>query len=115
MNVMWSASQPMPVREVRQRINVDRDLAYTTVQTVMDVLWRKGWLSRTKQGRAYVYAAAGTREDYVSRLLDDALSDSPDRAAALVRFVERMEPDEVRELRRAWEMASQDRTAGRHP
>ena len=109
MDEVWSAAGPVRVREVLEEINRDRNLAYTTVQTVMDVLYRKGWLTRTKDGRANLYAATATREDYVAGLVEEALAVTDDRAAAMLRFVEDMDPDEARQLRRALDSAKSKR------
>lgn len=107
MNVVWSAPDRLPVREVWTRLNVarvnDRELAYTTVQTVMDILYRKGWLAREKHGRAYAYWATGSREDYAASLVGQVLDDSGDRAGVLVRLLEQLKPSEVNELRTALE------------
>src|SRR5439155_5067377 len=46
------------VREVSEQLNRDRPLAFNTVQTVMENLYRKGWLERHKDGRAYRYVAS---------------------------------------------------------
>lgn len=108
MGEVWSAEHPVRVRDVLSGINKRRQLAYTTVQTVMDVLHRKGWLSRCKDGRTNVYAATASREDYIAGLLGEALTETDDRAAALLRFFERMDADQARELRRAWDQAKAD-------
>ena len=42
---------------------LDASVAYTTVMTTMDRLFKKGLLSRRKTGRAFVYSAAATREE----------------------------------------------------
>lgn len=105
MDEVWSAGHPVRVRDVLSVINQRRPLAYTTVQTVMEVLYRKGWLSRCKAGRANIYAATGTREDYIAGLLGEALTETDDRPAALMRFFERMDATQARELRRAWDEA----------
>lgn len=99
MDEVWFAGAPVRVREIVDKLNLERPLAYTTVQTVMDVLYRKGWLSRTKDGRANVYEATATREDYVTGLLGEALAETDDRAAVLLRFVQQMDPAESAELR----------------
>lgn len=99
MDVMWTADGPLPVREVLARLREERELAYTTVQTVMDILFRKGWVDRELKRRAYVYWAKASREDYVAGLMADALDVSSDRNAALARFVERMDRAEVDRLR----------------
>src|SRR6266567_2358688 len=101
MDRVWAAEGGVLVRDVVDDLNRQREIAYTTVQTVMEILRRKGWLSREREGRAHRYMAAATRDDYTAGLMDEALGQVPDRAAALLRFVERMEPAEIEELRRA--------------
>ncbi|MBN9620569.1 MAG: BlaI/MecI/CopY family transcriptional regulator [Actinobacteria bacterium] len=105
MAEVWSAGRPVRVRDVLSRINRRKQLAYTTVQTVMEVLHRKGWLSRSKDGRANLYTATASREDYIAGLMGEALTETDDRAAALLRFFERMDAGQARELRRAWDQA----------
>lgn len=109
MEQVWVAGRPVRVREVLEPINAERELAYTTVQTVMDVLYRKGWLARVKEGRVNLYAATATRDDYVAGLVGEALAEADDRSAALLRLVEGMDPTEVRELRSALDAAKSAR------
>jgi len=105
MDVMWTADGPLRVREVSGALNRDRPLAFNTVQTVMENLFRKGWLSRRKEGRAYWYVPVRSREDYVAGLLGEALAASRDQAATLVRLVEDLDPAEVAQLRAAMDTA----------
>ncbi|MGH3907056.1 MAG: BlaI/MecI/CopY family transcriptional regulator [Pseudonocardiaceae bacterium] len=109
MERVWAASEPLTVRAVVDALHQDRAAAYTTVQTVMEILYRKGWLQRTKHGRAYHYRATMSRDAYTAQLMDQALASSPDRNAALLRFVETMNPREVDQLRAAIEHAKQHR------
>jgi predicted transcriptional regulator len=109
MDEVWAAGRPVRVREVLEPITRQRPLAYTTVQTVMDVLYRKGWLTRVKDGRVNLYAATASREDYVSGLVSEALAVTDDRAAALMRFVEDMDPADARQLRSALDAAKSAR------
>ena len=81
-----------PVREVVDDLHTYRDIAYTTVMTVMDNLHRKGALTREKDGRAWRYRAARTRDEYAAELLESVLDEAGDRGAALMRFVGRMRP-----------------------
>jgi predicted transcriptional regulator len=109
MEQVWAAGRPVRVREVLEPITAQRELAYTTVQTVMDVLYRKGWLARVKEGRVNLYAATASRDDYVAGLVGEALAEADDRSAALLRLVEGMDPSEVRELRGALDAAKSAR------
>ena len=59
MNVVWDAGE-INVREACERLGAA--IAYTTVMTTMDRLFKKRLLARRKVGRAFVYAAAATRD-----------------------------------------------------
>ena len=48
MERVWSAGRPLLVREIQQALESGR--AYNTVQTVTEILCRKGWLAREKDG-----------------------------------------------------------------
>jgi predicted transcriptional regulator len=107
MDRIWSAEQPLLVRDVQQTLTPER--AYNTVLTVVEILYRKGWLAREKDGRAYRYRAVVTREDYTAGLMREVLAASPDRAATLRRFAERIGPGEAEQLREALEQAQHAR------
>jgi predicted transcriptional regulator len=106
MDVMWAAGGPVRVREVADELNRARPLAFNTVQTVMENLFRKGWLGRRKDGRAYCYVTVRSREDYVAGLLSEALAVARDPAATLVRLMEGLEPAEIAQLRVALDAAA---------
>lgn len=55
MAVVWDAEGAVSVHDVRARMKPD--VAYTTVMTTLDRLFKKGFLARAKRGRAYVYTA----------------------------------------------------------
>ncbi|PXY25463.1 hypothetical protein BAY60_18615 [Prauserella muralis] len=101
MEVLWARDSPAPVRDVVEALRPTRSSAYTTVQTVMEILHRKGWLAREKNGRAYEYWPLTSREEYAARLIDDILSETPDRTAVLARFFSEMDPVEAAKLRQA--------------
>jgi predicted transcriptional regulator len=103
MDRIWSAEGPLLVREVHATLRPER--AYNTVLTVVEILYRKGWLTREKAGRAYRYRATVTREDYTAGLMGEALDASTDRAATLLKFAERIGPDEAEQLHKALEAA----------
>lgn len=72
MQVIWKrgASNVSQVQE-----GLEQELAYTTVQTMLNILWRKGKLKRRLQGRAYEYSAAVTE----AKALGHAVRDLIDR------------------------------------
>ena len=101
MDRLWAWNRPATVREVCDDLRSNRPVAYTTVMTVMDNLYKKSALDRELVGRAYVYRPTRNREEYVADLLEDALDSSHDRTAALLGFVDRLSPEEIAELRNA--------------
>jgi predicted transcriptional regulator len=108
MDRLWRWGRPATVREIVDDINLTRNVAYTTVNTVAGILHVKGWLLREgKDGRAWLYEPVRTREEYSAALMEDALGASEDRPVALAHFVERMSPDEVAALRQALRAAEE--------
>ncbi len=114
MDRLWDWQRPATVREIVDDINRGRRVAYTTVMTVADILHRKGWLRREKSGRAWLYETVRTREEYTAGLMRDALGDSQDRPAALLRFVEAISDEDMAALDAALRAArgDQDPSAG---
>jgi len=101
MDVMWSAKSPCVVREVRERLRYGRPVAYTTVMTVMDILYRKGVLQRVKHGRAWRYWPVEQREEHDARLMTEALRSGGDEAVTMRHFLERVNEDELAGFRSA--------------
>jgi predicted transcriptional regulator len=102
MEELWGSASPRSVRDVHAALTRDRDLAYTTVMTVLDRLAKKGLVNRESSGRAYLYAAVQTRAEMVADVMHEALEASKqDRTAALVAFVDRVTPEEAATMRSA--------------
>lgn len=91
----------MTVREVLGDLLPGRELAYNTVLTVVDNLYKKGWLRREPAGRAYRYEPVMSREAYGAGLMRDALEASGDPREALLQFVGQMSAAEAAALRAA--------------
>ncbi|WP_060937720.1 BlaI/MecI/CopY family transcriptional regulator, partial [Mycolicibacterium chlorophenolicum] len=81
MDVVWRTDDAVRVRDVLDELEPLRKPAYTTVMTVMDNLYRKGWLSRELDGRAYSYQATRDRIQAATDALRELLADSGDPAA----------------------------------
>src|SRR5947207_3124411 len=101
MDRLWEWGRPVLVREMVDALHDDRGLAYTTVMTVMENLYRKGWLRRERDGRAWRYEPTGSRSGYTAALMSDALATSPDRRTALKHFALQMSPHDAALLREA--------------
>jgi predicted transcriptional regulator len=86
LDVLWRAQEPLKVRDVMGRLNTGKVLAYTTVMTVLDNLFRKGWVERDLNGKAYFYEPVLSREEAAARTLRDVLDASADPEAVLMHF-----------------------------
>jgi len=100
MDVLWDRSGPATVREVVDALD-GRDLAYTTVMTVLDRLAGKEMVERERTGRAWSYQPIAGRDAYIAQLMLDALDLAGERDAALVRFARSVTGDEAEVLRAA--------------
>src|SRR3954468_2353877 len=82
MKVLWETG-PAATQTVQERLAPERTLAYNTVQTMLNVLHRKGKVRRELQGRAFFYEPAVTRPqaarqavgDLVQRMFDGSAED----------------------------------------
>lgn len=110
MDALWDRAEAATVRDVAERL-AGRDLAYTTVMTVLDRLAAKRFVTRERVGRAWRYRPAASREAYVARLMLDALDLTGSRDAALVRFARSVSGAEAEILRVALEKAATGDTA----
>ena len=68
MHVLWDAG-PANVQTVQQQLA--RELAYTTVQTMLNILYRKGKVKRTLKERAYFYKPAVSRSQVAGQHMTD--------------------------------------------
>lgn len=105
MEEMWAAPEATTSREMVARLHPVRGLAYTTVQTTLDRLVHKGWLTRWMVGRKYVYQPTGTRAEWAAGIMAEVLDDAKDRDAAIMHFVGHMHPAELKALRAALQNA----------
>ncbi len=72
MEIVWQKGQ-CTVRDVYENLVEQRELAYTTVMTVMGRLADKGLLQREQQGNSYIYRPALTKERYQERVVSEVL------------------------------------------
>jgi predicted transcriptional regulator len=93
LRALWSLGEGN-VKAVQQIVAQSRQLAYTTIMTVLDRLVRKGLLARRKVGRSFVYAPQATRDAArraaVRELLEGYFDGSEE---ALIVFLQRRPED----------------------
>lgn len=85
------------MHDVRRAVSKERVLAYTTVMTLLGRLEKRGFVSRRKPGRSYVYrpkkSRDAVREDALKHLLDGFFDGSAD---ALLRYLREPGPHAAR-------------------
>ena len=105
LKVLWHES-PLKVRDVRQRLEeqAGRTLAHSSVITMLNIMVRKGYLRRKRDGKAFLFApriakdrvSGGVLRDVVARLFDGSAT------AMVLNLLETTDIDEeeLKELRR---------------
>lgn len=103
MNILWE-SGPSTVQGVVDQLPAYRPLAYTTVQTVLNVLHRKGGVRRKLCERAYHYEAAVSRFDAASNalhdLVDKLFGGSPEQVVLAMVRSRQLSSQKLYELRK---------------
>lgn len=105
MDRLWARGAPSSVREVYEDLLRERSIAYTTVMSTMDTLFKKDVLRREPDGRAYRYTPVLSREENSAQQMREALSSSDNRVATLLHFTRQISPEEAAELRTALDAA----------
>jgi predicted transcriptional regulator len=72
LELLWAQRLPATVGHIRRALP---ELAYTTIMTTLDRLYRKGLLLRDKDGRAFTYAPRCTRAELLSELISGHVTD----------------------------------------
>ena len=102
MNVLWE-SGPANVQTVQARLE-GRALAYTTVQTMLNVLHRKGRVKRQLKDRAYVYRPVLSRQkavtDAVGEMLNRFFGGAADSLVLNLLETRKLTPEKLAELQR---------------
>lgn len=106
MDLLWSTPGAVTANEVRDAIadapvgRAGRELAVTTVLTVLSRLEKKGLVERERDSRPHRYRSVTSREDHTAELMHEVLVTAPDREAVLARFIGSVTEAEAETLRR---------------
>lgn len=103
LKVLWERG-PSTVREVMEELNKQKQRAYTSVMSLLNVMTDKGLVTREPQGRAFVYQAHPPREKTLGGMVNDLLGRAFEgSASALVaHLLDESKPSaaELEEIRR---------------
>ncbi len=102
MSILWKLKEGT-VNDVIERLPKGRELAYTTVSTIMRILEQKKVLKARKEGRGHVYVPVVQKEDYEAKALKHVVERVFDGTpAALVRQLlssENLSREDILELK----------------
>lgn len=116
MNRIWDRS-PVSVREVKQRLEPSKPLAYNTVLTVMRKLRDKGFLKSEREGRMDLYEPVVQRDEAaqvsIRDLMDRFFSGSASALVSRLIESEELDADEIITLRQDLDEWLQDRQNGK--
>jgi BlaI family transcriptional regulator, penicillinase repressor len=103
LNHVWSIGEAS-VSDVHQKIKEYRDIAYTTVMTIMKNLADKHYLKYRQEGRSYIYSAAiqpnDVRFKLIDRLVDKVFQGSPKDLVQTLVQNENLSEEERREIKK---------------
>lgn len=83
MNVIWRIG-PCSVAQVQEQLLPERELAYTSVSTIVRILEQKGYLTSRKEGRGHLYESAVSKEKYQAMSLKQLVSNVFDGATSML-------------------------------
>ncbi|MET0974736.1 MAG: BlaI/MecI/CopY family transcriptional regulator [Leifsonia sp.] len=115
MDLLWDADADtaLSANEIRDALVATgapagrRELATTTVLTVLSRLEGKGFVVRDREVRPHLYRSVTSRAEHTAELMHEVLGTAPERDAALARFVGQVTQQEAEMLRTL--LASRDR------
>jgi len=103
MNILWSIGEGS-VADVLEHLSTGRDLAYTSVSTILRILEQKGVLKARKEGRGHIYIPVLKKTDYeakaVKHVVEKVFEGTP---VALVRQLlnsVQLDKGEIEELKK---------------
>ena len=109
LKILWRDGS-LTGRQVRDALAESRDLAYTSVMTVMGIMEDKGYVRRRKQAGSFVYSARIKEQSTTRRMMQDLIERAYDGsvATAMVSLLETADIDD-RELQQLRELLNQKR------
>ncbi len=114
MKVIWETDDAVTVRDVLERAYPNEEKAYTTVQTLMNILVEKGFLRRKKTGMVNMYTVAVRREKVldagVTQVAERMFSGSFGAMASFLVNNRKLSEDDMDALRRLLDEQEQKET-----
>lgn len=96
LRALWQLDRPASPGDVIDEMQTD--LAYTSIATILTRLCDKDLATRSRTGRSYVYTAVSSEEDLTAQRISSVLDSASDRRTALAGFARSLDPAEAAQL-----------------
>ncbi|GAC1377774.1 MAG: BlaI/MecI/CopY family transcriptional regulator [Pseudarthrobacter sp.] len=112
MDLLWAGHEAATANTLRDKLatttegngasagHAGKELAVTTVLTVLSRLEKKGLVERERGTRPHRYQAVSSREEHTAELMHEVLGSAPDREAVLAQFIGSVTESEAETLRK---------------
>lgn len=97
LKVMWQLGEAK-IRGIHEAVRSDRECAFTTVQTLVRIMCRKGLVTKRSEGRTDYYTPVYTLESAASRFVEKVFDGAVDRFVLSMLSAEDVSADEMRRL-----------------
>jgi predicted transcriptional regulator len=110
MSILWKIGEGS-VSDVIEHLPKDRDLAYTSVSTMLRILEQKKVLKARKEGRGHIYIPVLSKQDYEARtvrhVVDKVFDGTPVSLVKQLINTSNLSKEELQEVRRLLEKAAE--------
>jgi predicted transcriptional regulator len=97
LKVLWELGSGS-VRQIRERMCPNGELAFTTVQTLLRIMDDKGLVSHKSQGKTFIYTPRYSRERATSRFVQQVFDGAMDQVIVSMLSTSDASPEELKEL-----------------
>lgn len=106
MNIIWHI-EPCTVHQIMEHLPKERDLAYTSVSTMVRILEQKNFVKSTKDGRGHIYSAAVSREEYetisVSSFVKNVFQGEPSQLVMRLLASDQLSKEDLEQIKKLME------------
>ncbi len=109
MNIIWSLDI-CTVHQIMERLPKERDLAYTTVSTMVRILEQKQFVSSKKIGRGHIYQAQVSKKEYesssITHLINNVFQGQPTQLVSRLLSSDGLTQDEIKDIQNLIEQSA---------
>jgi len=112
LQIIWK-NGPSSVKSINSEMGLNKDVGYTTTLKLMQIMFEKGILTRTKEGKTHIYSAnisqSVTQKQLVDKLLDSAFQGSAMKLVMQALGNSQTTKQEIEEIRQYLDKLEEDK------